>query len=234
MNTGNVAHPGPYPSSTPYTYEESVWARRGTWTGIFIGAMVGFAISVILASFGAAAGIAAGMGTAAADEYSEPAKGQTAEREPAPAVTTTHQQRNVIKGAGLLSAVWLVVSALAAGLIGGWVAGRVAQVYAADTTILGLITWAVGILMMVVVLSLGAAGTLGGLGAGSGEFMQNRPAPEVDSETGKAAFTAAGLAVWGFFFAQLVGLGATMFGARKGMKRRMRIYPRSSTGYVAP
>ena len=221
MNTGSVLPPpGAYPSGnypTGYVVEESVWMRRGTWGSIVIGAVVGFAITVILATFGAASGLVAGA-VAAENEADQTQQGR-AERDTAPA--TAEEDRATARGAALGGAAFLILTAAAAGLVGGMVAGRISQAYRHDVTILGLATWAVGLVIMVSLVAFGASGSLGGFGAGAGEML-NQNQPNVDAETGAAALEVASYGVWGFFLAQLIGLGATILGAKAGMKRRLK------------
>jgi hypothetical protein len=187
--------------------------RRGTWGSIVIGAVVGFAITVILATFGAASGLVAGA--VAADKEAEQGR---AERE-APA--TVEEERTAARGAALGGAAFLILTAAVAGIVGGMVAGRISQVYRHDVTILGLATWAVGLIILVTLVAFGAAGSLGGLGAGAGDMM-NQQQPHVDAETGRTALEAASYGVWGFFLALLIGLGCTILGAKAGMKRRLK------------
>jgi hypothetical protein len=136
---------------------------------------------------------------------------------------TTEDERDTMKGAAIGGALWLILSAMVAGLIGGYVSGRFAHIYSNESSIVGVGTWAVGILIMVSLAAFGASGLLGGLGAGAGELLGNRSA-DVDAETGKAAAAAAGIATWGFLVAQLIGLGASILGASRGVKRRLRLY----------
>jgi|SRR5688572_20935046 hypothetical protein len=219
MNSGSVLPPGTYPAGnypTGYVVEESVWMRRGTWGSIVIGAVVGFAITVILATFGAATGLVAGA--VAADKEVDQTQGR-ADRDTAPA--TSEKARDTARGAAVGGAVFLILTAAAAGIIGGMVAGRISQAYRHDVTILGLATWAVGLIILVTLVAFGASGSLGGLGAGAGEVV-NQQQPHVDAETGRAALEAASYGAWGFFLAQLIGLGATLLGAKVGMKRRLK------------
>ena len=220
MNAGNVVPPGAYPSGTyAYPGDESVWMRRGTWGAIVIGALVGFATTVILATFGAASGLVAGA--VAADKEVEQSQGRAAESS-APA--TTQEDRNAARGGAIGGAVFLILTGLIAGLVGGLVAGRISSVYRADTSIMGVATWAVGLVVLVSLVAFGASGSLGGLGAGAGELMNQRGADaNVSPEAGRTALEAASIAVWGFLLAQLIGLGATILGAKLGMKRRLKL-----------
>lgn len=249
MNADSSFRSDPYrPEAYPVlAYDESVWTKRGTWGSIVIGALVGFAITVTLGTFGAATGIS--VGAAAAEKHDGRSVDRTANdhaandrvlpndravdrdtsrAESAPAATvpvrTTQDEREAMKGAAVGGALWMVLTALVVGIIGGSIAGRIAQVHTSDIPIVGLATWAVGILVLVGLSAFGASGLMGGVGAGTGEALSNRGV-DVDVETAKAAAAAAGIAMWGFFVAQLVGLVATIMGAKAGMKRRMRLTP---------
>lgn len=225
MNAGTVP-PGTYPSGGyAYSAEESVWMRRGTWGAIVIGALVGFATTVILATFGAASGLVAGA--VAADKEVGEVQGRAESSTPA----TTQEERNAARGAAIGGAVFLILTALVAGLVGGMVAGRISSVYRTDISIMGLATWAVGLVVLVSLVAFGASGSLGGLGAGAGDVLNQRGA-DVGPETGRTALEAASIAVWGFLLAQLIGLGATILGAKAGMKRRLKL--RLNTRTVAP
>jgi hypothetical protein len=43
----------------------------------------------------------------------------------------------------------------------------------------------------------------------------------VDPETAKAAAASAAIAAWGFFAAMVIGLGASILGAKKAVNRRL-------------
>ena len=143
-------------------------------------------------------------------------------------------ERKAMKTAAVGGSMWLILTAIVVGLVGGGVVGRIAQVYTRDITIMGAATWAVGVLILMSLAAFGASGMLGGLGAGAGQLAATAP-PDVDPETAKAAASAATIAAWGFFVSLVVGLLATITGAKAGMKRRLRRYatPTTPTDRVA-
>ena len=229
MESDRVARiPGTY-----QTFEEAVWTRRGTWGAVVLGGLVGLALTLILGTIGLASGIVGGA--VAAEEHRS--KVQDTGRGGTPTVLTsskpqdgrdtgtpsgrtlTPDEERAAKGAAIGAGVWVVVTAIVAGLFGGWVAGRVAQVFQSDVKLLALLTWAVGVVMFYGLASLGTSGLASGLGA-----VTSR-APEVDGETGRQAALVAGTALWALVIGHFVGLLVTIGGAVIGMKRRLRLYP---------
>jgi hypothetical protein len=204
MNAGRELPSVPAP--IPVLREESVWTRRETWGSIAIGAIVGFAITVIGATFGAAAGLAVGAS------------------DPAVVPATVHEERAAARNAAQAGAIALILTAVAAGIAGGMVAGRISMARRNDVALLALATWAVGLVILIALAAFGVSGPLGGwtAGAGAGELISQQ-AP--DAGPSRTALIAAAYGVWGFLLAQLIGLGATLIGARTGMNRRLRLFP---------
>jgi hypothetical protein len=216
---GDVGRTGPSYLSIP----EAVWNSRTQWGAILAGAFAGFAVVLIMATLGAALGITAGAVTVAATET----------------VSTDTAE----KAAGAFSigtAVWILLTALATGLIGGWVLNSTARRDRPYSSfIFGGVTWAVGVSLMLAIAGPGFGGLVSGLGSGAGTAASaavNRPdmvtprtmtpgdetkqaRPMTDEEKAaardaaeKAAATAAA-AAWIALGAQLISIAATMFAA---------------------
>jgi hypothetical protein len=142
--------PGADPS---FNYlSESIWNSRVQWGAILAGAFAGFAVTLIMATIGGAIGITAGAaGIANADTTSRETAGEAA------------------VGFGIGAGVWLLLTALAAGLVGGWVlnaTGRRDRAY--SSVLFGGIAWSVGVCLMLAFAVPGVGGGLSGLGAGGG------------------------------------------------------------------
>jgi hypothetical protein len=235
MDSDKVARiPGSY-----QTFEEAVWTRRGTWGAVVIGGIVGLAITLILGTVGAAAGIVGGA--VAADEAKkdrsrESSRGTNGTQDHTRVEATsrpqddnrtrqsgmTEKEEKAAKGAAAGAGVWLIITAMMAGLLGGWVAGRVAQVFESDVKLLAVLTWSVGVVMLYVLAMVGTSGLASGLGAAAGNMSNG---PGVDTESGRNAALVTGGALWALVIGHVVGLLGTLLGTRIGMKRRIKLYP---------
>jgi hypothetical protein len=217
---GDVGRTGSSYLSVP----EAVWNSRTQWGAILAGAFAGFAVTLIMTTLGAALGITAGAVSVASTETVNP---DTAE-----------------KAAGAFTigaAIWILLTALATGLVGGWVLNSTARRDRPYSSfIFGGVTWACGVTLMLVVAAPGFGGLISGLGGGAGaaasaaasrpdmftqqrsmtpgdESRQARPMTDEDKAAArdaaeKAAATAAA-AAWIGLGAQLISIAATMFAA---------------------
>ena len=216
---GDVGRTGSSYLSVP----EAVWNSRTQWGAILAGAFAGFAVTLIMATLGAALGITAGAVGVASTETVSP---DTAE-----------------KAAGAFTigtAIWILLTALGTGLVGGWVLNSTARRDRPYSSfIFGGVTWACGVALMLAVAAPGFGGLISGLGSGAGaaaataanrpdmftqrsttpgdESRQARPMTDEDKAAArdaaeKAAATAAA-AAWIGLGAMLISIAATMFAA---------------------
>jgi hypothetical protein len=146
---GEVSRSGG-PSFLPSS--EAVWSSRTQWGAILAGAFAGFAVTVLMTTLGAALGITAGaVGVNTADTVNT----ETAEK----AATAV----------SIGTAIWILLTALATGLVGGWVLNSCARRDRPYSSfIFGGITWAVGVCAALLVMSPGVGGIFSGLGGGGG------------------------------------------------------------------
>jgi hypothetical protein len=222
-NTGDLGRTG-IPGYVPVP--EAVWSSRTQWGAILAGAFAGFAVVILMSTLGAALGITAGaVGINTTDTVN----------------TDTAEKASSTLGIG--AAIWILLTALATGLIGGWVlnaCSRHDRPY--SSFVFGGITWAVGMCLALAVAAPGVGGRFSGLGAGAGgaaavtanrldmpgispQTQRNDQAkPLTDEEkvlakdaADKAAAVAAA-AAWVTLGAQLISIAATMFAA--GWHRR--------------
>ena len=221
----NMESPGDIGGRTGPSYlsvPEAVWNSRTQWGAILAGAFAGFAVMLIMATLGAALGVTAGaVGVASTSTVS----GDTAE-----------------KAAGAFSigaAIWILLTSLATGLVGGWVLNSTARRDRPYSSfIFGGVTWACGVCLALAVAAPGFGGMISGLGSGAGtaagaavnrpdmfqrnvtpgdESKQARPMTDEDKAAAhdaaeKAAAGAAAVA-WIALGAQLISIAATMFAA---------------------
>jgi hypothetical protein len=215
---GDPGRAGPSYGSVP----EAVWNSRTQWGAILAGVFAGFAVVILMGTLGAAVGVTAGaVGVAATDTVNE----TTAE-----------------KAAGTFTigaTIWILLTALATGLVGGWVLNSTARRDRPYSSfIFGGVTWAAGVCLMLAVAAPGVGGLIPGAG-GAAVAASTRPeilprmtpkttARAEDSKTArtmtdeekaaaldaaeKAAAAAAGVA-WIALGAQLISIAATMFAA---------------------
>lgn len=203
----------------------NVWSSRVQWGAILAGAVAGFGVVVLMTTLGAALGITAG--TIGAHHTDNPT-GDTAGK--------------AALAFGIGSAVWMLLTAAASGLVGGYVlnsTSRRDRPY--SPVVFGGITWAIGVCTLLMVAAPAFGGAIAGIGSGVGgaaaglgnnpevqrrvdqsrtDVNQNRQtAPMTEDEkaaaadAAKKAATAATTATWVAFIGQLLGLCLTMFAA---------------------
>lgn len=220
----------PRPSAVPegFTASESVWNSRVQWGAILAGAFAGLAVTIIMATIGAAIGMTAGAaGMASAG---------TANSE------TAH---DAAVGFGIGAGAWLLLTALATGLVGGWVLNATARRDRAYSSVLfGGIAWSVGTCLLLAIASPGLGGVLSGLGAGAGNAAtaaesrsgvsradsQSKSDRAMTDQEKAAALDAAhkaakatATAAWFGLGAQLLGLIATMLAAGRNRHTGARV-----------
>ncbi len=219
----------------------SPWGTQ--WGAIVAGAFTGLAVAVVLATLGAALGLTGGA-IAASD--------------PAVTTTTAAEAASTAAGVGIGAGIWLLITALVVGLAGGGVLAKLSireRPYHAP--VLGVVTWACGLTMAVLLAAVAGGGALAtGLGLGGGaaataagmsdgsmdtrnatnapataEASLRRDTPLTTDETGRRtltpaerdaareaaeeAATTAATAAWFALIGQLLGLGATIFAAKR-------------------
>ncbi len=225
MSPVNVETPGDVgragvPSYLPSS--EAVWSSRTQWGAIAAGAIAGFAVVVLMATLGAALGITMGaVGVNTTDTVSS----DTAEKASA--------------AFGIGAAIWILLTALATGLVGGWVLNSCARRDRPYSSfIFGGVTWGLGVCLALLVASPGTGGLFSGLAAGGGtaaataasqspgmsrmrsdQAQPRSSQPLSDEEKVMAkdaadkASAAAAATAWVALGAQLISIAATMFAA---------------------
>jgi hypothetical protein len=141
------------------------------WTAVWVGVLAGLATAVVIGLIS----IALGAHTRAA---------------PTPA--------GVYGGLTLAGAVFAVIGAFFSGVVGAWVAGRIAGFTRAEPAILhGVIVWLVGIPLLLVAIAMGGAAYLGGWFAGLAAPLGQPAAQNISDQAarGAAAFAVAGLLI---------------------------------------
>jgi hypothetical protein len=162
----NTGDPGRAGNPAYFSVPEAVWNSRTQWGAILAGAFAGFAVVILMSTLGAALGITAGaVGVNTADTVSTDTAEKTA------------------SAFGIGAAIWILLTALATGLVGGWVlnaCSRRDRPY--SSFVFGGITWAVGMCLALAVAAPGVGGVFSGLGggaggaaAGAGAVMSSRP-----------------------------------------------------------
>lgn len=199
------------PPGVSYGYNEGgLWSGRAQWGAIFAGALAGFATFLIMTTLGAAIGVSAGAGFAGT-----PVEGEEAER--------------AALGFGLGAVLWIFLTAVATGLVGGLVLSRTARTDRPYMPwLFGGLTWAAGVMIALVLAVPGAGGMIGGLSGAAAQPDALEPfrdgmrdgdrglPPLTDEEKAKAAIAAA----WVLLGSQLVSLAATMLAAQWHKSRR--------------
>ena len=173
------------------------------WKPVLAGALAGFAVTLILTTLGAAIGITAGDAADGGDA----------------------------KAVGTGALIWWIITVVGAGIAGGWVIARTSRwdrYY--NPVIYGTLAWVVGVIILLFLLAIGVGSMMGGLGGGLGAAVAERGASMGGNMSGadtarvaeKAADVGKG-AAWGLLISQLLGLGASIFGARmRGDRDRNR------------
>jgi hypothetical protein len=173
------------------------WDRGMQWKPVVAGALAGFAVMIVMTTLGAALGISA----------ADAADGGDA--------------RAVGTGAG----IWWLLTALAAGLFGGWVIAQTARRdLDYDPVIYGVLAWVIGTIILLFLLAVGVGSMMGGLGGGLGAAVAERggSAGGSPADTARVAESAANVgkgAAWGILLSQILGIAGSVFGARMRPRR---------------
>jgi hypothetical protein len=132
---------------------------------------------------------------------------------------------------GTAAAIWSIASAIAAFLIGGWVAGKTASVHGDDNALLnGFMVGATALAGLLLLAGLGLGNLLGGIGTNIDEIANITTGAVGGVDTGAAAQDAQNAAIdaydearngaWGTLIGMLVALGASTVGGLLGHKAR--------------
>ena len=146
---GDVGRTG---SPSYVSIPEAVWNSRTQWGAILAGAFAGFAVVILMSTLGAALGITVGAASVSATET---VNAETAEKAAA--------------AFGIGAAIWILLTALATGLVGGWVlnsCSRRDRPY--SSFIFGGVTWAVGVCLALALAAPLGGGMFSGMGGGAG------------------------------------------------------------------
>ena len=168
------------------------WDRGMQWKPVVAGALAGFAVMIVLTTLGAALGISAADAADGGDG----------------------------RAAGSGAGIWWMLTALAAGLFGGWVIARTARRdLDYDPVIYGTLAWVIGTIILLFLLAIGVGSMMGGLGGGLGAAVAERGATPRGSpaDTARLAERAADVgkaAAWGLLLSQILGIAGSIFGAR--------------------
>ncbi len=217
------------------TSHDTGWSGRVQWGAILAGSAAGFGVVILMGLLGAALGITAGTaaGLAADNATSADTVGKAA------------------VGFGIGAAIWMILTAVATGLVGGWVLNSTSRRDRAYSSfIFGGLTWAVGTCVFMMVAAPGVGGAMSGLGSGAGgaatavaqhpdvqqrsvmprnDAERNRQTPLTDDEkaaaadAAKKAASAVTVATWTTLFSMLIALAGTIFAA--GHHRNYRVRP---------
>ncbi|HLY10292.1 MAG TPA: hypothetical protein VKW04_13375 [Planctomycetota bacterium] len=156
MHSPNPADlPGAGLGRSGFVASESVWSSRTQWGAILAGSFAGIVVVILMGTLGAALGITAGaIGVA----QTETATADTAEKA-ASAFT-------------IGAAVWILLTALLTGLIGGWALNATARRDRPYSSVLfGGLSWAVGLCVLLAVASPAIGGAASGIGTGAAAVM---------------------------------------------------------------
>jgi len=166
MNVEPTGDPGRTGNPAFFSVPEAVWNSRTQWGAILAGAFAGMAVVILMGTLGAALGITAG---AVSVSTAGTVSGDTAEK--------------AASALGIGAAIWILLTALATGLVGGWVlnaCSRRDRPY--SSFVFGGVTWAVGMCLALAVAAPGVGGIFSGLGggaggaaAGAGAMVSSRP-----------------------------------------------------------
>lgn len=134
------------------TSHDTVWSSRIQWGAILAGSMAGFGIVLLMTLLGAALGITAG--TVAGHETDN---------------ATTEDAGRAAMAFGIGSGIWMLLTAVATGLVAGWVLNNTSRRDRAySPVIFGGLSWAVGACTMLFLASPTLGGAISGLGSGAG------------------------------------------------------------------
>jgi len=131
---------------------DTVWSSRIQWGAIIAGAIAGFGVVILMSLLGAALGITAGtIGAHATDNANAETAGKAA------------------TAFGIGTAIWMILTAAAVGLVGGWVLNQTARRDRAySSVIFAGLSWAAGNCALLTLTVLGMAGGMTAIGAGAG------------------------------------------------------------------
>ena len=124
------------------------------------------------------------------------------------------------QAASIVAGIWWILTLLIASIFGGWVLGRTArQTGKFMPFVYGTVTWVLGTMIMLFLLTLGVGNIIGGVGGAVGQAMAGQPLPSANQidVVGIATPTA-----WVLFASMVIGLGGTILGAWLGSPERMR------------
>jgi len=129
------------------------WSGRVQWGAILAGSAAGFGVVILMGLLGTALGVTAG----------------TAAGYAADSATSADTVGKAAAGFGIGAAIWMILTAVATGLVGGWVLNSTSRRDRAYSSfIFGGLTWAVGVCAFMMVAAPGVGGALAGLGSGAG------------------------------------------------------------------
>ncbi len=177
------------------------WDRGMQWKPVVAGALAGFAMMIVLTTLGAALGITAGDAADGGDS----------------------------RAVGTAAGIWWLLTALAAGVFGGWVIARTARRdLDYDPVIYGVLAWVIGTIILLFLLAVGVGSMLGGLGGGLGAAAAERGVTGggTPADTARVAETAANVgkgAAWALLLSQILGIGGSIFGARMRPRRDQEV-----------
>jgi hypothetical protein len=169
------------------------WRTGISWNAVLAGALAGFAVTLIMTTLGAAIGVTV-----------------------ADSADASRADATAIGGAAF---GWWVFTVVLAGIVGGAVVARTAPRDATySPAIHGTLAWVSGVIVFLVLLAIGAGTILGGISSGLGAVAAQGGTPNVaPADSARAIQQAVDVskgATWGILLSQLLGLGATILGAR--------------------
>src|SRR5688572_31653168 len=128
------------------------------WGAIAAGSLAGFGVTIIMATLGAAIGATTGAIVASESGAADP--------------------KDVAMGAGIGLAAWTLLSALVVGFVGGAVLNRMARYDRPYMpTAFGVLTWAGGVALALLVGASPASGLMAGAGDAAGAAFERKDVP---------------------------------------------------------
>lgn len=167
------------------------------WKPVVSGALAGFAVTLIFTTLGAAIGFTAGAASHGAD-------GQAV---------------------GIGAGIWWLLTVIAAGFVGGRVLSQTARRDAHYYPVTyGMLTWVLGVIILLFLLAIGVGNMIGGLGGGMAATAARHGSTAVTpADSARVVQDAANVGtgtMWALLLSQLAGLGATIVGAGKATTAR--------------